>query len=172
MYIQGGNWVRIGDFYYVATIRLPAEGIYHLSYASGLSISFGAVYYGLTSSGQGANQISQQPNTAFPLGYDLTALNNIPPPRLCQRCTTGPDCSVRVINTCACNPCNNFADLCTDSSNPSTPRVCEGTPDVTGTPFTLMFMQNRPDSTSRRELVRKYFVDKYSYSTLFYICNS
>lgn len=70
------------------------------------------------------------------------------------RCTTGVNCATPIINKCACNPCANFDDKCTDSVDPRQPRVCVGTPDTTGNPFTIMFMQNRPDNTAKRELVR------------------
>ena len=87
-------------------------------------------------------------------GYHMMMLNNIPKPNICPRCSKGPTCSEPVINTCVCNPCENFDDQCTPNPDPTQPRTCEGTPDTTGNPFTLMFMQNRPDNTDKRELVR------------------
>lgn len=91
------------------------------------------------------------------VGYDMSMLNTIAKPVICPRCMSGPSCNTPIINTCACNPCENFDDQCTSSSNPGESRTCVGTPDTTGNPFTLMFMQNRPDNTDKRELVRDYY---------------
>lgn len=144
----GANWVQVNSLYWAALIELPAAGVYYLTNPSVPNWRFGAIYYGVS----GATT-SEMPNTAFPLGYDMSEMNGIAPPLLCPRCTTGPDCATAVTHTCACNPCTNFDDVCEDNSDVAEPRLCIGAADTTGNPFTLMYMQNRPDSTDRRELV-------------------
>ena len=59
----------------------------------------------------------------------------------------------RYEHTCECNPCSNFDDKCTDAPEGEV-RVCEGLKDMSGQPFSFIFMQNRPDDTDDRELVR------------------
>lgn len=142
--------MRVRGNLFAATVELPAEGVYYISNPSLPNYPFGAVYYGLTVDDQG---VYVMPNTAFPLGYNLNTLNNIPTPVICQRCMSGPTCDTPVINTCACNPCDNFDDVCSDSSDPRTARECTEISDTTGNPFTLMYMQNRDDNTEDRELV-------------------
>lgn len=120
----------------------------HLSLFLFRNFRFCLVYYGVTE-----GRRSLQPNTAFPLGWDMTQINDLPLPTVCGRCQTGPNCEQLSINLCACNPCDNFDDLCEDNSNAAESRICTGTSDSTGNPFHLMFMQNRPDNTEKRELV-------------------
>lgn len=116
------------------------------------SFRFGAYYYAVSTNDAGR---SEQPNSAFPLGYDRSELNDLPQPEVCPTCRYGPNCENFLINNCACNPCENFDDTCISSTNPAEARTCESNQDSTGNPFTLIFMQNRPDDTPKRELVRK-----------------
>ena len=144
----GANWVSISGIYWATTIQLPSSGLYYLSNPSIQNWSFGAVYYAVS-----GTTSSELPNGAFPLGYDMTQLNDLPLPTLCPRCQSGIDCAVAVIHTCACNPCRNFDDECIDNPDPREERICRSTDDTTGNHFTLMYMQNRPDNTVKRELV-------------------
>lgn len=145
--------MNVQGFYDGVRIELPQTGIYYLSNPSLDNYPFGAVYYGVS-----GTQRSEQPSTSFPLGYRMDLLNDIQPPRICGRCMTGPNCNTAIIHTCACNPCENFDDVCTDGANPRRARFCESIVDTTGNPFTLMFMQNRPDNTEKRELVRMVYI--------------
>ncbi|XP_067942948.1 uncharacterized protein [Watersipora subatra] len=146
----GVNWVPLTDAFWGAVIELPYAGVYYLSNPSVSEWNFGAIYYAVSSSS--GSSVSRLPNAAFPLGYDMTKTNNIAKPILCSRCMKGPNCDIPIINSCVCNPCENFDDECEDGPDPDTERICEDIPDITGVPFTLMFMQNRPDNTDKREL--------------------
>ena len=138
----------VRGFYHGVRIELPQPGIYYISNPSLENYAFGALYYGVS-----GIQRSEQPNSAFPLGFRLDQDNQMRPPVICNRCMTGQSCNVPVTHTCACNPCPNFDDICTDGANARSSRFCESIVDTTGNPFTLMFMQNRPDNTEKRELV-------------------
>jgi len=68
--------------------------------------------------------------------------------------------TVPVTHKCGCNPCPNFDDICQDAVDVADERICNSVPDSTGTPFTLLFMQNRPDDTENRELVSEEFLSQ------------
>lgn len=151
IFFTGAQWIAVNDQYYGARITLPGEGYYYFSNPSFSQFSFQAIYYALNFNQQG----SVQPNTAFPLGFsNLNFPNRVPKPVICPSCRRGPNCEFRILNRCdECNPCPNFDDKCTPGASENQPRTCMSGQDNTGNPFTLMFMQNRPDNTQKRELV-------------------
>ena len=144
------QWTEIKDEFYGTRITLPGEGYYYFNNPSFETFPIQAIYYAVT-----YDQRSRQPNSAFPLGFQYRSDQGpIPKPSFCSRCWRGPNCDVQVIHQCDdCNPCPNFDDQCTPSGDENVARTCTSVDDNTGNPFTLMYMQNRPDNTAKRELV-------------------
>ena len=144
------QWTEIKDEFYGTRITLPGEGYYYFNNPSFETFPIQAIYYAVT-----YDQRSIQPNSAFPLGFQYRSDQGpIPKPSFCSRCWRGPNCDVQVIHQCDdCNPCPNFDDQCTPSGDENVARTCTSVDDNTGNPFTLMYMQNRPDNTAKRELV-------------------